>query len=183
MKRFKLLAAIFILLLILAPVANAGVTAAVTATVTAQSISVGVDDSDIEFGVVTTSSTEDTTTSGIDTSITATNDGNIVEDFNIMSGDSTNWTLAASASSETFTMKSCVSDCDGTPTWNAVGIDPSYVQLANDVATSGTQVFDLQVGTPTSTTSYTQQTITVTIQAVTGSQDCKSLQEMIKFRG
>ncbi len=137
----------------------------VTATVTAQSISVSVEDNSIAFGTVTTSSTKDTTTAGVNDSQTATNDGNITLDFNIKSTDSTNWALAAAAGSEQYTLKFCVTTCDTSPTWTSVGVHPAYATLAQDITASGTQVFDLQVGTPTSTASYGQQTITVTVQA------------------
>lgn len=151
--------------LTLVPLAAADTTGTVTATVTAQNVSVSVSDGAVSFGTVTTSDTQDTTSGGVDDSQTATNDGNVTEDFSIKATDSTNWTLDTSAGDETYTMKSCTSDCDGSPTWNAVGIDPSYQTLSTSVAASGSTTFDLQVGTPTSTTSYTEQTITVTILA------------------
>ncbi len=142
----------------------------VTATVTAQNISVSLDNGDgVSFGTIGTSSTKDTTTNGVNDSTTATNNGNITEKFNIKSENtaSGNWTLGATAGSETYTMKFCTATCDSTPSWTSVGISPSYEVLAASVATSGTQVFDLQVGTPTVTTHYDAQTITVTIQATT----------------
>ncbi len=145
----------------------AGTTSNVTATVTAQNISVSVADGSIAFGTLGLSSTQDTTTSGVNDSQTATNDGNITENFNIKAGATANWTPAATAGANQYTLKSCTATCDTTPTWTNVGADPSYATLATGViATSGTSVFDLQVGTPTSSTSYTQQTITVTVQAV-----------------
>jgi len=160
---------LFALLFILVPLVRAAITANVTATVTAQNISVTLtSDGSVAFGTITTSSTQDTTSSGVNDTETAQNNGNITEDFNIKAGDSTNWTLAGTADSETYTMDFCTSDCDGTPTWTDVGIDPSYVTLASGVSASGTQDFDLQVGTPTSTSSYGEQSITVTIQAIDG---------------
>lgn len=145
----------------------ATVTDTVTATVTAQSISVSVDNTSIAFGTVTTSDTKDTTTGakGVNDSSIATNDGNITEKFNIQAGNSTNWTLDTTAASEKYTMKFCVTTCDSSPSWNSVGID--YATLVASVIKDGTQEFDLQVGTPTSTASYGEQTITVTVQATT----------------
>lgn len=145
----------------------AGTTGTVTATVTAQNISVSVADGGIAFGTLGLSSTQDTTTSGVNDSQTATNDGNITENFNIKATATAAWTLAGTAGANQYTLKSCTATCDTTPSWTSVGVDPSYATLATGVvATSGTSVFDLQVGTPVSSASYTQQTITVTVQAV-----------------
>lgn len=160
-----------VLVLFFASGVRAGTTATVTATVTAQNVSVTITtDGSVAFSTINTSSTEDTTSNGVNDTETAQNNGNVTEDFNIKAADSSSsgagWTLGASAGSETYTMKSCTSGCDGTPTWNAVGIEPDYETLATGVAASGTQDFDLQVGTPTSTTDYNEQTITVTVQAV-----------------
>lgn len=158
---------VLVIAIILPKVVNAASTGTVTATVSAQSISLSVDVSSVSFGTIATSATKDTTTSGVNNSVTVTNDGNIVEDINIKAGNSTNWTLGASAGSETYTMKSCQTNCDSTPTWTSVGIDPSYARFASSVASqsANTRNLDLQVGTPTSTTQTGQQSITITVQA------------------
>ncbi len=143
-------------------------TDSVSATVMAIVYSVSVSDGEIAFGTVAQNSTEDTTTEGTDDSQTATNNGNVTSKFNIKGEDSTGgtgWTLAASAASETYTMKFCTTDCDTTPDWSSVGIDPDYETLAASVEAAGDQDFDLQVGTPTSTAVTEQQSITVTVQA------------------
>ncbi len=137
----------------------------VSATVTVQNISVSVSDGSVAFGTLSTSATKDTTTNGVNDSQTATNDGNITVDFEIKAADTTDWALGSTAGSETYTMKSCTSNCDTSPTWTSVGISPSYVDLVTGVTASGNQTFDLQVGTPTSTSKYTEQTITVTVLA------------------
>jgi len=150
-------------------IVKAASTDTVAATVTAQIFSVSVTDGTVAFLTVAQNSTQDTTTSGVNDSQTATNDGSVTAKFNIKAANSTGgagWTLAGTAVSETYTMKSCTATCDSTPTWTSVGIDPSYATLAASVAESGTQEFDLQVGTPTSTTETTEQSITVTVQAV-----------------
>ncbi len=166
--------ALFLLItpLLLVRIVRAADTDSVAATVTAQIFSVSVADGSVAFGTVAQSSTKDTTTNGttgVDDSQTATNDGSVAAKFNIMAADSTGgagWTLGSSADSETYTMKFCTTDCDGSPSWSSVGIDPSYATLAASVDASSGQTFDLQVGTPTSTTETTQQSITVTVQAV-----------------
>jgi hypothetical protein len=138
----------------------------VTATVTVLNLAVSVSPSSVNYGTIAINATEDTTINGINNSITATNDGNITANLNIKGADSTNWTLSASAAGvETFTHKFCTTDCDGTPTWTALN-NSTYDTLATSVAAAGTQVFDLQIATPTSTTYYTQQSTTVTVQIV-----------------
>jgi hypothetical protein len=174
-KIFIFFAVVILSLLVVPPslvkVVRADSTDSVAATVTAQIFSVSLDNGDgIAFGTIATSSAQDTTTSGVNDSTTATNDGSVAAKFNIQSTDSTGgagWTLGAAASSETYTMKFCVTTCDSSPAWNSVGIDPAYQTLAASVAKDGTQVFDLQVGTPTSTVVTAEQSVTVTIQAVT----------------
>ena len=172
MKNKKIFLFIFVLISLvffnfLVRIVRAVSTDTVSATVTAQNISVSVDNVSIAFGTIGVGSTANTTASGVNDSSIATNDGNITEKFNIKAANSTNWTLAATAGSENYTMKSCITNCDSSPTWTSVGIDPSYATLVASVGVGGTGIFDLQVGTPTSTASYGQQTITVTVQATT----------------
>ena len=115
-------------------------------------------------GTQTTSATEDTTTSGLDDSQTATNDGNVTEDFNISGQNTANWTLASTAGDEQYFHKFCVTDCDSSPVWTA--LTTSYQTLATGIGESSNQVFDLQIGTPSSTVNFTQQSVDVTVQAV-----------------
>lgn len=154
-----------LVLVSLGTVAKAATTGAVTATVTVQSISITVTDGTVAYGTLGTSSTKDTTSSGVNDSQTATNDGNVTEDFNILGQSSGAWTLGSTADSETYTHKWCTSDCDGTPTWTA--LTTSYQTLVASIAASGgTQIFDLEIGTPTSTSTYTEQSVDITVQAV-----------------
>ncbi len=175
MKR-KFLAFFVIITLCLATVtsflirtARAATTGTVAATVTAVIYSVTLDNGNgVAFGSVAQSSTKDTTTAGVNDSTNAVNNGSVAEKLNIMAGNSTGgagWTLGATAGSETYTMKSCAATCDTTPTWASVGISPSYAVLSASVGIGSSTPFDLQVGTPTSTTVTTEQSITVTIQA------------------
>lgn len=143
---------------------RAAQTGDVTATVTAQSISVAVTDGAVSYGTIATSTTEDTTSSGVNDSQTADNDGNVTEDFNVRGFNTAAWTLAGTAGAENYTHKFCTTTCDTTPSWTA--LTTNYQQLSNDVADTGNQVFDLEIGTPTTTATYTQQTATVTVQAV-----------------
>lgn len=147
----------------------AATTGTVAATVTAVIYSVSLDNGDgIAFGSVAQNSTKDTTTGaeGVNDSVTATNNGSVAEKLSIKAGNSTDWTLdSTNATAEHFTMKYCVTTCDTSPSWVSVGIDPSYATLVSSVAKDGTQVFDLQIGTPSTTVETGEQSVTVTILA------------------
>lgn len=138
--------------------------AGVAATVTVQNISVTVADGVVAYGTLGVNTSKDTTTSGVDDTQTATNNGNITENLNIRGDDSTtSWTLAGAAGSEQYVNKFCITTCDSSPTWTA--LTTSNQTLASSVGTSGTQDFDLQIITPTVTTDFAEQTITVIVQA------------------
>lgn len=168
MKRFTSSLVLSLVILfsfsLVAPVVKAATTGEVSATVTVSNLAISVTDGTVAYLIISANSTEDTTTGGVDNSQTATNDGNIPATFNITGTDSDDWTLAGTAGSETFTHKWCTSDCDGTPSWTA--ITTGYTELATPISASSDQVFDLQMGTPTTTTNFGQQTATVTIQTV-----------------
>lgn len=153
----------FFLTILLSPVLKAASTATVTATVTVQNISVSVSDGTVSYGTLATSGTKDTTSTGTDDSQTATNNGNVTEDFNIKGQNTASWTLAATQSTDQYFHKFCVTNCDASPTWTA--LTTSYQTLGTAIATSGTKVFDLQIGVPSSSSSYTQQSVDVTVQA------------------
>ena len=123
-----------------------------------------VSDASVAYGTLTLSATENTTSGGVNDTQTATNDGNVTEDFNISGQNSAAWTLAATIGADQYTHEWCTSTCDTTPTWN--NLTTSYQTLATAIATSGTQDFDLQIGVPSSSSSYTQQSVDVTVQAV-----------------
>jgi hypothetical protein len=146
---------------------TAATTGTVTATVTVQNISLTVADGTITYGTMSTSENKDTTTAAqqLNDSQTATNNGNITENFNIKGIDSTNWELADTAGADTYTHKFCTSNCDTSPTWTAMNED-TYTSLTTGITSSGNQVFDLQIGTPTSSTNFTSQSVDVTVQAV-----------------
>ena len=152
---------------------TAAATATVAATVTPQNISVSVTDGSVAYGTLAISTTKDTTSGGLNDSQTATNDGNIAEDFNISSTDATGgntWTLAGSIGADQFKHSYCNTGsgspdpCDTGATWSAMST--SYTQIANSVAAAGNSKFDLQISTPSSVTDYVQKSITVTVQAV-----------------
>lgn len=168
---FKSFSLLFVFLLVIFPLfvpkTRAADTATVTATVTAQNISVTVSDGTVTYGTLALSTNADTTSSGLNDSQTAQNNGNITEDLNIKGQNSGSWTLAGSVSADQYTHKWCVSNCDAAPTWNV--LTTNYQTLASDVSASGTQVFDLQIGTPSSSSSYNSQSVDITVQAVSAS--------------
>jgi hypothetical protein len=94
--------------------------------------------------------------------ITATNNGNVTEDFSIASGDSANWTCESTAGSENFTMKA-----QGGDLTSYTSICDTGQTLETDVVkTTGTVDFTLQFTAPTDTAYLdTSQTIIVTVTA------------------
>ncbi|MDP2671629.1 MAG: hypothetical protein Q8P13_04210 [bacterium] len=156
-------------------IVNAADTGTVAATVTPQSISVTVTDGSVAYGTVDLSSTQATTSGGLDDTQVATNNGNVAEDFNITSTNATGgtaWTLASTIGTDQYKHSFCTAGggspdpCDSTPTWTAITTAGSYQSLSTNVAASGTTRFDLQLSTPSSVADYVQKSITVTVQAV-----------------
>lgn len=140
-------------------------TGQVSATVTAQNITVSVTDGSVSYGTLALSGTKDTTSSGVNDSQTATNDGNVAEDFNIKGAVTTAWTLAATQGTNQYFHKFCNNGtCDASPTWTA--LTTNYQTLGTNITSSGTKEFDLQIGVPSSTATFTQQSADVTVQAV-----------------
>lgn len=150
--------------------ANAASTANVTATVTAQNISVSVSDGTVAYSTMGTSATKSTAINDGDAlsdTQTVTNDGNVTETINIMGVD-TDWELGDTVGVDQYTHGFCITDCDdGTPVFTPFNED-GYTQVTTGVAgdSVGTVALDLQIGTPTSTATYTQQSVTVTVQGV-----------------
>jgi hypothetical protein len=150
--------------LVVAPsVAYAASSATVNATVTVQNVSVTVTDGTVTYGTLAVNTAKDTTLSGTNDSQTASNDGNINEDINIRGQNTAAWTLAGSAGANQYMHQFCKTNCDVSPTWTS--LTTSNQTLSAAVAASGTQVFDLKLTTPTSSASFTQQSVDVVIQA------------------
>lgn len=142
--------------------AQAATTASVAATVTVQNISVSVSDGSVSYGTLGVNSSAGT--NGTDTQ-TATNNGNVAEDLNIKGQNSTAWTLGNAAGTDTYVHQFCTATCGSAPT-NYTKLTTNYQALATNVAANGTQTFDTYITTPTSSSSYTQQSVDVTVQAV-----------------
>jgi hypothetical protein len=159
--------------LVIAVQAGAADTATVAATVTPQNISVTVADGSVAYGTLAVSSNASTIASGLNDTQTATNNGNVAEDFNITSTDATGgntWTLAGTIGADQYKHSYCNTGsgspdpCDTGATWNAMST--GYTQIANSVSAAGTSKFDLKIDTPSTVSDYTQKSITVTVQAV-----------------
>jgi hypothetical protein len=141
----------------------------ISATVTASVVAITLTpDSAVAYGVVSTS--EDTTSNGVNDTTTITNTGTVNEDFEIKGQDSTGqvWTLAAAAGDATYAHKSCITTCDSTPTWTYIG-KGSYIDLDTGKAPSGTTALDLQVTVPTANPGTGEATLPVDILATTAS--------------
>jgi len=154
-----------LVLLFMGSMALASDTATVAATVTAQNISVNVSDGTISYGILPANTTKSTIAAELNDQQTATNAGNVAEDFNIKGQDSTNWTLGATSGSDQYVHKFCTSSC-GTPPTNYTALTTNYSLLASNVGTSGSQTFDLQITTPNPSTVFTQQSVDVIVMAV-----------------
>jgi len=167
MKSMKsLIASICILAMFgmtLGMIAKAADTATVTATVTVQNISVSVTDGTVTYGTLAQNSTKNTC--DLTDTQTATNNGNVTENFNIKGQNSTNWTLGATAGSDIYTHKFSTATC---PTFTGTALTISYQSLATSIAPSGTKSFDLEINTPNPSTVFTVQSVDVTVQAVAG---------------
>ncbi len=140
-------------------------TATVSATVTAQNVSVTVSDGTVAYGTLGLSSSTSTLASALNDIQTATNAGNVAENFNIKTSDATGgitWVATSTPGSDLFT-HSFSTNSGGA--WTAMA-SSSYSTLATNKAASGTQTFDLKLETPTASSDYVQKTITVTVQAV-----------------
>lgn len=153
--------------------ASAANTANVSATVTAELITIVVADGVVDYGILPISTIKNTTTGtngGADGTQTVTNNSNVIVNLDVKSSDAvggTQWNLAGSIGADAFTHKFCVTTCNSSPTWIAFNANnTTYVSLATNIAaSSGTQDFDLEIGTPSSVSDNTLKTITVTVLA------------------
>ena len=145
-------------------IVSAATSATVTATVTAQNVSVSVSDGTVTYGTMSLSALKNTTSTGLNDSQIASNDGNVTEDLNIRGQNTASWTLGASTAPDQYTHKFCNTDCDGSPTWTA--LTTSNQTLTAGVTSSATAPhFDLQIGIPSTSGSYTQQSVDIIVQA------------------
>jgi len=158
---------IFGLTVIMARMVGGADTAVVNATVTAQKISVSVSDGQITYGTMALESWKSTLPGELNDKQTATNDGNVTENFKIKGQNSSAWTLASTPGNDQYTHQFCNNtdnDCSNPPT-NYSPLSTDYQTLKEGVVKDGTVEFHLRLGTPTATSSYDEQTVNVTVMA------------------
>lgn len=134
--------------------------ASVGATVTVQNISVAVADGTVTYGTMAVNTTKSTLVGELNDLQTATNNGNVTENFNIRGTDSGTWTLGAVAGSNVYVHKFST---DSGAAWTALTL--ANQTLATAKAVGGTQTFDLQITTPTVSADYIEHSVNVTVQA------------------
>ena len=169
-KQFKLsftLAVFLFMAMIMTSIAQAADNASVTASVTALNLQVSVASGSVTYGIMGLSSTKSTIASDLNSKQTATNDGNGPETIKIAGTDSAGWTLGA-VGSNTYSHKFCVetgSVCNSPPT-SYTSLTTSNQTLKASVAALGTVEFQLQLGTPSSSTAWDSQSVNVNLLAV-----------------
>ena len=94
---------------------------------------------------------------------TALNDGNTAEDFNIKTSAPSGWDIGQSPSNDTFVLEYSTDNGNG---WISFTASDNYQTLANNIPVNTSQNFDLKLTAPNPSTSATEKTITITIQAV-----------------
>lgn len=134
-------------------------------------VTITVSDGSVAYGGRPQNTTIDTTSAGVNDTQVVTNAGDSPENINILGQNSANWTLSSTAGVEQYVHSFCTTGsgspdpCDTGPTWTP--LTTSYQLLASNLAVAGTRRFDLRLSTPTSTATSTQQTLNITLQAVT----------------
>jgi hypothetical protein len=138
----------------------------------AANISVSVSDGVVTYGIMPENTSKSTLSGELNDMQTATNNGDVTENFNIKGMDATGggctWTLAASNGSDQYVHQFCNDtdlDCSSPPT-NYTALTTSYQTLDTGIAVSGTVDFQLRLTTPNPSSCYGEQTVNVTIQAV-----------------
>jgi hypothetical protein len=133
-------------------------------------VSVSVSDGAIDYGIMTINASKSTIE--LNDMQTATNDGNVTENFNIKGQDATGagctWTLASTNGVDQYVHQFCNAtdyDCSNPPT-NYVALTTTYQTLKTGIPPNGTVQIHLRLITPTQTSCYGQQSVNVTIQAV-----------------
>jgi len=136
----------------------------VTATVTVQNIALSVSDGDIAYGTLALSSYQNTST--LTQTQTITNDGNVAIDVGIIGTDSTAWTLETAVGANQYVHSFCTTTCGTYPGANYTSMNAdTYTTVTTGLASLGTKSLDLGISTPSSSSSYLQQSVNVTVQA------------------
>lgn len=141
------------------PIANASDTATITVTVTPSgTLSITVNPTTWANGQLSYGSSNSTTGGYFN----VTNDGTVSCKVQIKASDTADWTLGSSAGYNQFVMQAST---DGGSTWSLT-LSTTFQDLFAKIDPSAYSTFDLKLTMPTSGSSTSQQTITVTLQAV-----------------
>lgn len=134
-------------------------------------VSVSVSDGVVSYGTLLANASKTTLSGELNDMQTATNDGNVTENFNIKGQDATGggctWTLVSTNGSDQYVHQFCNAtdnSCTSPPT-NYTALTTSYQALKTGVAVSGTVDFQLRLTTPNPSSCYGQQSVDVTVQA------------------
>lgn len=123
-------------------------------------VSVSVTPTEYGFGILALNDQASTGTGGY---FTATNDGNVVEDFTIRATNATDgtnvWVLASTNGPDQYKLEYST---DGT--WYLVNL--TATTFATDKTIGGSETVDFRITMPTSTSSHQQHSLTVTFGAV-----------------
>lgn len=140
--------------------------------VTTVTISVSVSDGVVSYGIMPANTSKSTLPGELNDMQTATNNGDVTENFNIKgqdaSGGGCTWTLAGTAGNNQYIHQFCNDtdlDCTSPPT-NYTALTTNYQALDTGIVVSGTVDFQLRLTTPNPSSCYGQQLVEVTIQAV-----------------
>ena len=172
--------ALVVLIPAMTATAHAADTADITVTVTIQNLSLTLSSSTWALGTVVAASTTQMTEAN---DITASNDGNVDEDFTLRLTNPAAWTAGAAAGADVFVLSGLfcgAADAPGGGDFNADDVMTTSAQPATatifgyvggsadgEAVSAGSSVdLWLEFGAPTSSSSFTEQTITVTVGAV-----------------
>jgi len=135
-------------------------------------ISVSIDDGVITYDIMPTNTSKSTLPGELNDMQTATNDGDVTENFNIKgydaSGGGCTWTLAGTNGSDQYVHQFCNDtdlDCSSPPT-NYTALTTTYQTLDTNIPVSGTVDFQLRITVPTESSCFGEQSVNVTVQAV-----------------
>lgn len=138
-------------------------------TIQAAVVSVSVSDGVVSYGMMVKNTSKTTLSGELNDMQTATNNGNVTENFNIKGQNTAcSWTLASSVGNNQYVHQFCNdtdNDCSSPPT-NYTALTTSYQTLDTGTAVSGTVDFQLRLTTPTDSSCFNQQSVNVVIQAV-----------------
>jgi hypothetical protein len=160
--------------------AFAAETADITVTVTIQNLSLNLSSNTWALGTVVAASTTQMTEAN---DITVSNDGNVNEDFTLKLTNPAAWTAAAAPAPDVFVLSGlfcAAADAPGGADFAADDVLTTTTQTATatilgfaggsddgvSVAAGGSVDLWLEFAAPTSSTDFSQQTITVTVGAV-----------------